>query len=75
MTYRTGLDIKKAILDLLRQKPHIISEMERKVNTSDRVIKRHVSELEFLGIVKVIRHKKSEKTGWPFSVVELISRR
>ncbi len=75
MTYRTGLDIKKAILDLLRQKPHIISEMERKVNTSDRVIKRHVSELEFLGIVKVIRHKKSEKTGRPFSVVELISRR
>jgi len=72
MKYRSGLDIKKAILELLRQKPHVISEMERKVDTSDRVIKRHVAELEYLGIVKVIKYKKSEKTGRSYSVVELI---
>ncbi|MFA7708460.1 MAG: hypothetical protein WCX73_05915 [Candidatus Pacearchaeota archaeon] len=71
MEYRTGLDIKKQILALLKQSPQVISEMERKINTSDRVIKRHVAELEYLGIVKVIKYEKSEKTGRPYTVVKL----
>lgn len=71
MEYRSGLEIKKEIIQLLKQRPHVISEMERKINTSDRVIKRHIAELEYLGIVKVIKYEKSEKTGRPYTVVKL----
>ena len=72
MKYRSGLEIKKKILELLKQHSFIISEMETKVNTSDRVIKRHVAELEYLGIVKTVRHEKSKNTGRPYTVVELV---
>ncbi len=68
---RTGLDLKRAILNLLKQGPHVISEMERKLNTSDRVLKRHLAELEYLEIIKLVKHLKSEKTGRPYTVVEL----
>lgn len=68
---RSGLDLKKEILHLLKQGPHVISEMERKLNTSDRVLKRHLTELEYLGRVKLTKHAKSEKTGRPYTMVEL----
>jgi DNA-binding HxlR family transcriptional regulator len=71
MTYRSGLEIKKSILDQLRKSEKVISQLERKLNTSDKVIKRHIEELEFLGIVKIIEHKKSPKTGRPYTSVKL----
>ena len=72
MEYRSGLDIKKQIIQLLKQKPCVISEMERKINTSDKVIKRHVAELEYLGIVKVVKFDKNKNTGRPYTLVKLI---
>ncbi|MCK4650073.1 hypothetical protein KAT36_02470 [Candidatus Pacearchaeota archaeon] len=72
MAYRSGLDIKKRIINALKKGPQVISEMERKVDTSDRVIKRHVAELEYLGIVKTVRYEKSKKNGRPYSVVKLV---
>lgn len=71
MEYRTGLEIKKDILRLLKVKPHVISELERKVGTSDRVLHRHLAELEYLGIVEIIKHEKSPHTGRPFKVAKL----
>ena len=72
MKYRTGLEIKKEIIKLLREKEHVISQLERKINTSDKVLKRHLKELEYLGIVRIIKHKKSRKTGRPYSVARII---
>ena len=72
MKYRTGLKIKKEIIRLLKEREHVISQLERKINTSDKVLKRHLKELEHLGIVKITKHKKSSKTGRPYTTAKLI---
>jgi len=72
MKYRTGLEIKKEIIKLLKEREHVINQLERKINTSDKVLKRHLKELEYLGIVKITRYKKSKKTGRPYSVARII---
>lgn len=74
MAYRTGLRIKQEIIKLLREKEHVISQLERKINTSDKVLKRHLNELEYLGIVRITKHKKSQKTGRPYATVKLIQK-
>ncbi len=70
MEYRTGLEIKKRIIALLKEKECVISYLERKVNTSDKVLKRHLKELEYLGIIKIIKHKRSPKTGRPYTTAK-----
>ena len=72
MRYRTGLAIKKEIIVLLREKKHVISQLETKVNTSSKVLKRHLKELEYLGMVRLSHHTRSEKTGRPYTTAELI---
>ncbi|MFA6550042.1 MAG: ArsR family transcriptional regulator [Candidatus Gracilibacteria bacterium] len=72
MAYRSGLIIKKEIIKCLKKEECVISQLERKVNTSDKVLKRHLAELEFLGIVKIIKHNKSSKTGRPYTTAKLI---
>jgi len=75
MNYRSGLEIKATILKCLRERSHTISEMETKVRTSDRVLHRHLKELEFLGIVQIIQHEKSPNTGRPYKEVKLKSQK
>lgn len=72
MKYRSGLEVKKAILKELRGGAKVISQLERKIRTSDRVLKRHLAELEYLGIVKITKHVKSEKTGRAYTTAELV---
>ena len=72
MKYRSGLEIKKEIIKFLKQKECVISYLERKINTSDRVLKRHLKELEYLGIVKIVKHDKNPKTGRPYTTVKII---
>lgn len=72
MKYRSGLEIKKEIIKLLKQKECVISYLERKINTSDRVLKRHLKELEYLGIVKITKHEKNAKTGRPYTTAKII---
>ena len=72
MGYRSGLEIKKRIIDLLKEKECVISYLERKINTSDKVLKRHLKELEYLGIVKITKHEKSPKTGRPYTTAKLV---
>jgi len=72
MAYRTGLMIKKEILKSLKEGEHVISQLERKINTSDKVLKRHLAELEFLGIVRITRHNRSSRTGRPYTSAKLV---
>lgn len=71
MRYRSGLEIKKKILEILRSGEFTISYLERKIRTSDKVLKRHLSELQFLGIVNIIKHSKSSKTGRPYTTIKM----
>ncbi len=72
MKRRVGLDIKKKIIQILKESGEVsLGEIERKTNTNNLTILSHVKELEFFGIVEVVEHKKSEKTGRPYSTVRL----
>lgn len=72
MARRTALDIKKEILRLLKQKEMSLREIESKVNTNFQTIKTQIKELEYFGLVKVIRHEKSDINGRPFTSVKLV---
>lgn len=71
MSRKTGLDIKKAILKELKQKELSLRELETKTNTGYTSIKRHCKELEFLKIIELIRHKKSDANGRPYTTVRI----
>jgi DNA-binding HxlR family transcriptional regulator len=68
---RTGLEIKREILRLLKPKECVLSQLERKINTSGQVLKQHLEELEFLGIVRLSKHGESPKTGRPYTTAAL----
>jgi len=72
MTRREGLDIKKKILDVLKQHGEVsLRELETKTNTNNITIQKHVEELEFFGKVVVTKHPKNDKNGRPFTTVRL----
>ena len=72
MKRRNGLEIKKMILRILQENSEMsLGELERKTNTNNITILSHIKELEFFGLVEVIKHKKSEKTGRPYTSVKL----
>lgn len=69
--YKSGVDIKRAIIRELGKKECSFRELETKTNTGFSVIKRHCVELEFLKIVEIIKHKENEKNGRPYTTVRL----
>lgn len=71
MGYRSGLQIKKIILDQLADRPHVLSELERRVDTNDRVLRRHLEELEYLGVVQLTIHPRHAKTGRPYTTAAI----
>jgi len=72
MLRRSGLDLKKKILQILKENGEIsLGEIERKTNTNNLTILNHVQELEFFGLVEITRHSKNEKTGRPYTSVKL----
>jgi len=72
MVRRQGLEIKKKILNLLKEYRELsLRELETKTNTNNITILNHVKELEFFDKIEVIKHQKSEKTGRPFTSVKL----
>lgn len=74
MSKRKPLDIKKEILRILKENGELsLRELDIKVNTGYKTIRDQVKELEFFGKVEIIKHKKSEKTGRPFTSVKLIN--
>ena len=75
MKRRSGLDIKKKILQVLKENGETtLGELERKTNTNNLTILVHIKELEFFGLVEVIKHKKNSKTGRPYTSVKLKSK-
>ena len=72
MRRRGGLDLKKKILQILKENGEMsLGDLERKTNTNNLTILNHIKELEFFNLVEVIKHKKSEKTGRPYTSVKL----
>ncbi len=72
MSRKTGLDIKKEILRVLKEnKECSLRELETKINTNNITIKKHIEELEFLGHVKIIKHEINERNGRPYTTVSL----
>ena len=69
---RTALEIKKKILSLLKEKERSLRELETKVDTNFNTIKTQIKELEYFGLIKVIKHDKNDKNGRPFTSVRLI---
>ncbi len=69
---RRVIDIKKLILKILKEEKELsLKALEIKVNTSSQTLKTQLEELEFLGMVELIKHSKSEKTGRPYTSVRL----
>ena len=48
-----------------------LGELERKTDTNNLTILSHIKELEFFDKIEVTKHKKSEKTGRPYTSVKL----
>lgn len=72
MKRRGSLEMKKKILQILKENGEMsLGEIERKTNTNNLTILNHIKELEFFGLIEVIKHKKSEKTGRPYTTVRL----
>ena len=74
MSRKSGLDIKKAILEELKEKECSIRELETKTNTGHSSIKRHCEELAFLKIIELIHHNKSDANGRPYTTAKLLKR-
>ena len=72
MGRRGGLSIKKKILQVLKENGEMsLGEIERKTNANNLTILNHVKELEFFGLIEILKHKKNEKTGRPYTSVRL----
>jgi predicted ArsR family transcriptional regulator len=69
---RNALEIKKEILAVLSKNGELsLRDLDRKVNTNYQTIRSQVKELEYFEKVIVTNHKKSEKTGRPYTTVKL----
>ena len=72
MYRRKALDIKKDILNVLKQNGEMsLRELDIKVNTNYQTIRDQIKELEYFGKVDVIKHDKNPKTGRPYTTVKL----
>lgn len=69
---RKPLDIKKAILEVLKEHGEMsLRELDIKVNTNYQTIRDQVEELVFFGKVEVIQHKVNSNTRRPYTTVKL----
>lgn len=74
MPRKTGLNIKKEIIKVLKNKECSLRELETKLNTNYLTIRNHCRELEYFKIVELIKHKENKKNGRPYTTVRLISK-
>ena len=70
---RKPLEIKKQILKILKEQGEMsLRDLDIKVNTSYQTIKDQIEDLKCFGLVEVIKHEKSDKTGRPYTTVKLV---
>ena len=70
--YSKTMKIYGVARKLWLQKELSLRELETKVNTNFNTIKAQVKELEYFGLVKVIKHDKSKINGRPFTSIKLV---
>ncbi len=71
MSRKSGLEIKKAILNILKQKEASLRELETKINTNYQTIRRHCKELEFFKLIEIKEHGKSDANGRPYRTARI----
>ncbi|MEM6692924.1 MAG: hypothetical protein AAF664_26080 [Planctomycetota bacterium] len=71
MGYRTGLEIKLTILDQLIERPYVLNELERRIDTNRQVLRRHLDELVTLGLVRLQKHTAHACNGQKYTTAEL----
>jgi predicted transcriptional regulator len=72
MSGRTSLEIKKLILDTLKDsKPHSYAELEKKVNTNWQTVREHCRELEIFDCVVIVNKPTHEKNNKPYSEITI----
>ena len=69
--YSTGLEIKRKIIEALKEKPYSLRKLETKLNVGYNPLKLHCKELEFLGIIEIIKTKEGSRNGRPYTIVKL----
>jgi len=70
---RSPIEIKKKIIKLLKEEKRSLRDLDIRVNCGYRTVINQCEELEYLGIVKLVRHSKNPKTGRPYTTAELTS--
>ena len=68
---RSGLDLKKEIIQNIEKGPLSLRKLERKLNTNNKTILMHIKELEYLGVVTLIKTREKSRNGRPYTIVEL----
>lgn len=62
------------ILEQLADRPYVLNELERKINTNDQVLRRHLEELVTLGLVRLRQHDRHARNGQRYTTAELVPR-
>ena len=58
-------------IKLLKEKDRSLRELDIKVNCGYRTVVNQCKELEYLGIVELVKHERNTKTGRPYTSVKL----
>lgn len=67
MVRRNAIEIRKEILELLKQNKEVsIRKIETKVNSNFKTIKRQVEDLESLGFIKIHSYNSHPKNQKPY---------
>lgn len=72
MGYRTGLEIKLTILEQLEERPYVLNELERRIDTNGQVLRRHLDELMKLGLIRLKQHSNHACNGQRYTTAELL---
>ena len=71
---RKPLEIKKKIIEILKKERKMsVKKLEKKVNTNYQSILNNCEELEYFGIVKIIKSSKGTVNGKEYLLVEILS--
>lgn len=70
MSKRDSFIIRKKILNFLKDKPMTLAELERKVNTNSRTIRKDCEELEYYRLV-ILEKQIHPSNGRPSTIVKL----
>ena len=69
---RRVIEIKKAIINILKKEKEIsLKALEIKINSGSQTIFSQIEELEYLKIIKRVKHNKNKFTGRPYTSVKL----